>query len=60
MKFYSITNCRLCKSKNLLKRLSLTPTPWALTCETFLSKDQWIWLLKEFGYNGDYEFIFFN
>ena len=33
---------------------------WALTCETFLSKDQWIWLLKEFGYNGDYEFIFFN
>ncbi len=29
MKFYSITNCRLCKSKNLLKRLSLTPTPWA-------------------------------
>ena len=33
---------------------------WALTCETFLSKDQWIWLLKEFGYTGDYEFIFFN
>lgn len=33
---------------------------WALTCETFLSKDQWIWLFKEFGYSGDYEFIFFN
>jgi 2-polyprenyl-3-methyl-5-hydroxy-6-metoxy-1,4-benzoquinol methylase len=29
MKFYSIDSCRLCKSKNLLKRLSLTPTPWA-------------------------------
>ena len=33
---------------------------WALTCETFLSTDQWIWLFKEFGYTGDYEFIFFN
>jgi hypothetical protein len=33
---------------------------WALTCETFLSKDQWVWFLKEFGYSGDYEFIFFN
>ena len=33
---------------------------WALTCETFLSTDQWIWFLKEFGYSGDYEFIFFK
>ena len=33
---------------------------WALTCESFFSKKEWIWLLKEFGYNGDYEFIYFE
>jgi ubiquinone/menaquinone biosynthesis C-methylase UbiE len=33
---------------------------WALTCETFLSTDQWIWLYKHAGYGGDYEFIFFK
>lgn len=33
---------------------------WALTCETFLSKDEWIWILKEFNYSGDYEFIYFS
>ena len=33
---------------------------WALTCESFFSKREWIWLLKNNGYNGDYEFIYFN
>ncbi len=33
---------------------------WALTCESFFSVDGWIWLLGEFGYTGDYEFIFFE
>lgn len=33
---------------------------WALTCETFLSQQQWIWLFDEFGYTGDYEFIYFE
>ena len=33
---------------------------WALTCETFLSTDQWIWLYKHAGYGGDYEFIYFK
>ena len=32
---------------------------WALTCETFMRPDEWIWLYKEFGYTGDYEFIYF-
>mgnify|MGYP001177226579 CR=1 FL=1 len=32
---------------------------WALTCESFYSKSEWIWLLKKFGYNRDYEFIYF-
>ena len=33
---------------------------WALTCESFLSEDEWIWLYNHFGYNGDYEFIYFE
>ena len=33
---------------------------WALTCESFFSKDEWKWLFKEFGYNGNYEFIYFE
>ena len=32
---------------------------WALTAESFLDKDEWIWLYKNFGYTGDYEFIYF-
>ena len=32
---------------------------WALTCESFYSKSEWIWLLKKFGYKRDYEFIYF-
>jgi len=33
---------------------------WALTCESFFDKDEWIWLYKNFGYTGDYEFIYFE
>ena len=33
---------------------------WALTCESFFSKKEWIWLFNEFQYKGDYEFIFFE
>jgi len=33
---------------------------WALTCESFFSMREWIWLLKNSGYTGDYEFIYFN
>lgn len=33
---------------------------WALTCEAFFTHNEWIWLFKEFGYNGDYEFIYFE
>ena len=32
---------------------------WALTCQSFFSKDEWIWIFDEFGYKGDYEFIYF-
>lgn len=33
---------------------------WALTCRTFLSVNDWLWLFDETGYRGDYEFIFFE
>ena len=33
---------------------------WALTCESFFDLDEWIWLYQEFGYSGDYEFIYFE
>ncbi len=32
---------------------------WALTCESFFKPEEWVWLYNEFGYTGDYEFIYF-
>ena len=33
---------------------------WALTCESFFSTKEWIWIFNEYNYNGDYEFIYFK
>lgn len=33
---------------------------WALTAQAFLSTKEWIWLFQQFGYTGDYEFIYFE
>lgn len=33
---------------------------WALTCAAFFTPEEWVWLFGEFGYTGDYEFIFFE
>lgn len=33
---------------------------WALTCESFFDTAEWIWLFDQFGYTGDYEFIYFT
>ena len=33
---------------------------WALTCESFFKPEEWEWLFREFGYSGDYEFIYFE
>lgn len=33
---------------------------WALTCESFFRPDEWVWLYNEFGYTGDFEFIYFE
>jgi ubiquinone/menaquinone biosynthesis C-methylase UbiE len=33
---------------------------WALTAEAFFDKEAWVWMLRHFGYTGDYEFIYFE
>jgi len=33
---------------------------WALTCEAFFTPEEWAWLFNEFGYSGEYEFIYFE
>jgi len=33
---------------------------WALTCESFYSKREWEWIFGQFGYTGDFEFIYFE
>jgi SAM-dependent methyltransferase len=33
---------------------------WALTCQSFLCLEEWLWVYKNFGYTGDYEFIYFK
>ena len=33
---------------------------WALTCAAFFTPEEWVWLFEEFGYKGDYEFIYFE
>ena len=33
---------------------------WALTAKSFHDVDEWRWIHQESGFNGDYEFIFFE
>lgn len=33
---------------------------WALTAQAFFHTSEWIWLFDQFGYTGDYEFIYFG
>ena len=33
---------------------------WALTCESFFDSKEWCWIYENFGYTGDYEFIYFE
>ena len=33
---------------------------WALTAESIMDVDEWVWLYQKFGFTGDYEFIFFE
>ena len=33
---------------------------WALTCESFFSKDEWKWIFKQLNFKNYYEFIYFS
>jgi SAM-dependent methyltransferase len=33
---------------------------WQLTCESFYDVESWEWIFKDFGYTGDYSFVFFQ
>ena len=33
---------------------------WQLTCECFYTVEEWEWIYQEFGYRGDYSFIYFE
>lgn len=33
---------------------------WQLTCMSFHTPEEWVFLYKEWGYNGDYGFIYFE
>ena len=33
---------------------------WALTCQSFYDPDEWLWIYNNFGFKGDYEFIYFE
>ena len=33
---------------------------WQLTCETFMTPKEWLWLFGHVGYTGDYGFIYFE
>lgn len=33
---------------------------WALTCAAFFTPEEWMWLFDQFGYSGDYEFVYFD
>ncbi len=33
---------------------------WALTAESLLDVEEWVWLFDKVGYTGDYEFIYFE
>lgn len=33
---------------------------WQMTCELFFTPEEWIFLFEEYGYTGDWEFIFFE
>lgn len=33
---------------------------WALTAESLFDTAEWVWLFQQFGFSGDYEFIYFE
>lgn len=41
-------------------REKLNMLNWQLTCNAFYSKNEWSWIFDHNGYEGDYEFVYFE
>ena len=50
----------LCVESYRNEREKMNLLYWQLTCMSFYNVDEWLWLLKEWGYDGDSGFIFFE
>ena len=33
---------------------------WQLTCASFYTPDEWLWLFEQAGYHGDHDFLFYG
>ena len=33
---------------------------WQVTCECFFTPEEWDWIYKQTGYQGDYSYIYFE
>lgn len=50
----------LCVESYRNEREKMNLLYWQLTCASFYDTEEWAWLLREWGYTGDYGFIFFE
>ena len=50
----------LCVESYRTEREKMNLLYWQLTCASFFDTEEWAWLFKEWGYSGDYGFIFFE
>jgi SAM-dependent methyltransferase len=50
----------LCVESYRNEREKMNLLYWQLTCASFYDTAEWAWLLREWGYTGDYGFIFFE
>lgn len=56
----SKTNCYIMVESYRNDREEVNMLYWQLTCASYYAVDEWEWLYKEWGYTGDYSFIFFE
>jgi len=50
----------LCVESYRNEREKMNLLYWQLTCASFYDTEEWAWLYEQWGYSGDYGFIFFE
>ena len=60
MQRVSKKNCYIMVESYRNDREEVNMLYWQLTCASYYAVDEWEWLYKEWGYTGDYSFIFFE